>query len=166
MIKQIFFLALLLLCSLIGLCSCSNEVYISEQKYHVHIYGADFTKYTALGFQITPESYLGNYESIALLTFDYFPAVRQLTFKDSLHYYRPGTQEEFINGQTWFIENISIAAAIDSFYNMAKALGANAIVKFKMDPIRREDGPLDISGFQISGFAIRKIKNNAQVTAN
>ena len=164
--NQIFFSVLILICSLIGLCSCSNEIFIREDRHHIRMYGADFTKYTALGFQISPESYMGQYESIALLNYQFYPAVRQLTFKDSLHTFQTGYQEHYINGQTWFIENISVSDALDSLFIMAKSLGANAIVRFKIDPLPREDGPLDISGFEISGFAIRKLKNNSGFLTN
>jgi hypothetical protein len=145
------------------LMSCANETLISEHQHLVRTYGADFTKYTALGFQITPESYMGQYESIAMLNLDIYPQVIHRSFASPIALPPDRYEEHFIDNHTWLVEDLSLTDAIDSLYHLATKLGANSIVRFKIDVLPRKDGPLDIDGIQLSGFAIRKLKNNSRV---
>jgi hypothetical protein len=126
--------------------------------------GVDFRKYTNKGFLVTPEKYLGNYESIGLLTYELIPASS---------YRKTGRQinENHIAGSTsggpqfydiykWIDQDVDVQMALDSLVNICIDDGADALMNLKREFIFREHtgvkNPHTVIGVSISGFAIKR----------
>ena len=143
----------LILISSIYIYGCST---ITEMPHYIAINTIDFTKYTARGFQITPESYMGQYESIALFQAILYPRIFHANDTITYSYYDPKIPES----DFWTIEHIRVSELIDSVYRYTSKLGANAIVNFKADVVTRANGDILYGCYQISGFAIKKLVKN------
>ena len=120
---------------------------ITMDKFAVY-YTYDFTEYTQEGFLITPHSYSGKYESIALLTVEVFPSIRRKTTEDDpnnkLH-------SNYILGQ------ITTKEVIDSLYLHAKRMGADAIINFTTNrDVYYQNGASKVPGIGASGYAIKR----------
>ena len=115
-------------------------------------YGFDFTQFNKEGFLFTPESYNGEYESIGLLRTVVYPAVKH-----------PEKQVKTKTGriryveQGWEVESIEPTEALKEMYKKAVAMGANALVKFQIDNTSYLNGSLLVRGYEVSGFAIKRI---------
>ena len=105
--------------------------------------GYDFTKYTALGFLITPEKYNGEYESIGILTLTITPSARYVSLPYEL---QPG---ERMSGNV-VIETFNVADAIEKLYQEALEMGADAITRFELDPYPFIYAGVEIHGIQVS----------------
>ena len=127
----------------------------SEMSHDVSIAGLDFTKYTAKGFTFTPEAYTGQYESVGQFRVTVSPEIVKSLPSDDDNYKTVRAQ-----GDKWFVEKINLTEAIDSIYALAVKMGANAIVRFKIDLVPRSDGPLLYECYEASGFAIKILNKN------
>jgi hypothetical protein len=112
----------------------------------------DFTKYTAKGFLFTPESYNDQYESIGILKVTIEPEILKLKNKKEREYNQV-THE----GSEWLIESIKFNEAIDSIFTLASSMGANAITRFQLERVLRNDYGLLYNSYEVSGFAIKRI---------
>ena len=111
-------------------------------------YQYDFTDYTKKGFLITPESYTGQYESIALITVEIFPEVRKKTLEDDPQ------NKKFAN---YILGDISTKEVIDSLYTRAVKMGADAIINFNTNhDLHYTNASLRVSGISASGYAIKR----------
>jgi len=131
--------------------------------------GYDFTEYTKKGFLFTPEKYLGEYESIGLITLRITPTVRKtnapsytsdtLVYKSGMLLNR-GEDFEIVEtvGGRILVEVISSDKAIKLIYEKAVSMGADAIVNFNIEDIELHNGSLFYTGLRITGFAIKRIK--------
>ena len=61
-----------------------------------------------------------------------------------------------MNGSTWLVERVNLREAIDSIYVYALKMGADAIIRFKIDRIPQTDGSLLFYYYEASGFAIKR----------
>ncbi|MFH5832638.1 hypothetical protein [Halalkalibaculum sp. DA384] len=145
--RQLFFVIILSFMA----SSCAGPETVARDEV-VNVTGYDFSEYTDQGFLITPEQYLGEYQSIGLITLTQWPAVRKTTRRipdsDSNTGYR--TVEEF------YPEDINVEKAIDEIYKVANEMGADAIARFDVTSTSGMNGDLRVQGVEISGFAIKR----------
>lgn len=150
--KKIMILALIVLFA-----GCTTTLYNIQSK--SDFFGIDFTKYSQKGFLITPEKYIGEYESIGMIEYKLIPGARYVV---SGTYYDNFGEE--VDTHTWVVDQIKFSQAIDSIYVKAKSMGANAIMNFDFNIEYNEEfnnpmeynNPIIISGYRITGFAIKK----------
>lgn len=111
----------------------------------------DFTKYTQLGFFITPEKYNGEYESIGMVE---YTAVPESNLMES-HRYADGSVHKI-----WGHRPIYVSQGVDSLYSFSKSMGADAIINFTVDAVIRDHPtampPVTVVGYKVSGFAIKR----------
>ena len=134
------------------LASCIKQLHYipSESSY----FGIDFRKYTNQGFFITPEKYIGDYESVGLVEYVMVPeanyqSVNRIRFDGTI-----GKERK------WVQAKISLSQGIDSLYALAKRMGADAIMNFSTSTTARTypaiANPTTLTGYEIKGFAIRR----------
>ncbi|NGP76530.1 hypothetical protein G3570_07795 [Balneolaceae bacterium YR4-1] len=131
--------------------SCSGPQTVARDEV-INVTGYDFSEYTDQGFLITPEQYLGDYQSIGLITITQWPAVREQTRRvpDS------ETPKGYRIVEDYFAKDINVEKAIDEIYKVANEMGADAITRFDVTPTDRLNGTLRVQGVEISGFAIKR----------
>lgn len=112
----------------------------------INTYGFDFSEYTEEGFLITPEQYLGEYQSIGLIRVVMWPEVTS----------RSGSGDQYY----WQTGDLNVEKAIDEIYKKADSLGANAITRFEITSTSRRNGNIIVEGVEISGFAIKRLDIN------
>ena len=132
--------------------SCKVLNYIPKEE---SIYGLNFTKYSEQGFLITPEKYLGDYESIGIFNYTFVPSASIFIEKKVMS---SGILRE---RKIWLKENYSIYDGLDSLYNFSKSIGADAIINFQFNIVTRNytygyENPVTLEGFELSGFAIKR----------
>jgi len=152
--KSTFFLAIIFL-----MASCITELkIISPQSYLSQI---NFRKYTDAGFLITPEKYAGEYLSIGIVDYVKKPGAHYgiVSRKPDPRY--GGTDSQmYINEKQWTVHVVSLDEAIDELYNECVALGADALINFTVelteDNYNNISNPVQIVGYRITGFAIKR----------
>ena len=120
-------------------------------------FGIDFSKYSEMGFLITPEKYIGEYESIGMIEYKLIPGAKYSVTKKAYQ------QTPLKYG--WLIDEIEFSQAVDSIYFMAKSMGANTIMNFDFNIETNEKysnpmkymNPITIYGYRITGFAIKRL---------
>ncbi len=125
---------------------------IHELNKGITFTGFDFRPYTNKGFLFTPEKYSGKYKSIGFISVNVYPEVSQDKFSIF-------TTEKIYNttyGEHWFINKILSNEAVDSLYQHAKRMGADAVTRFHAETISKLDGTISIQGLMFSGFAIKR----------
>ena len=123
-----------------------NCAHFQGTSREINIFGYNFTKYTNAGFLITPLSYSNTYQSIGLITVQFYPAV---TKRDSI-----ATNKSTYS--FYSAEEIKPNIVLDTLYNIAVKMGANAIINFKSLPIEKTVSHFRIEGIQVEGFAIKR----------
>lgn len=142
----LFFLSIPILFSIL---SCSSVT--STQK-EVITYVYDFRKYTDEGFLFTTEKYLGDYESIGLISIEIIPELRR---KDG--YFAPGQTYAGSSSGFWNYIPIRPQEVLDSLYLKAKQMGADAVINLDVeyaDVI--VSGNISVPSTRASGFAIKR----------
>ena len=119
--------------------------------------GIDFSKYSQKGFLITPEKYLGNYESIGLIDLILMPGGNlKSNYIPSNSFQNDGMT--MLAGY-WDIEKINVQDALEAIYNRCVDMGANALVNFYIAEEKKEypllKPPVTLYGYRVSGFAIK-----------
>jgi hypothetical protein len=122
----------------------------------------DFRKYSDAGFLITPEKYIGEYKSIGIIDFVNMPGA---TYKLPINVDKNGKPivQEFGHapGKQWQIDEMNMNDALEKLYQQCIALGADAIINFKLEPNSVYHGgvsnPVTIEGVRITGFAIKRL---------
>ena len=136
----------------------------------------DLTKYTELGFLITPEeTYAGKYDSIGSLTIEKMPEAKKVEVgqvtrkkeKDDWMFERGARSGSQVTRKKWVIETImgkDIEATMDKLYQRAKESGADAMVNFRIEEVTRERivdfkemETIVLVGIRVSGFAIKRL---------
>lgn len=106
----------------------------------------DFTPYTAQGFLFTPEPYLGDYESVGLITVTVTAAGERKRL-------RPG-----IYDWEWDLTPLQSDSVLHYFHRRATELGADAMVRFSLAPSSTDIAGEPVPTLVASGFAIRRTK--------
>lgn len=131
------------------LLSCSTTTQTSKQ---VFTYVYDFRKYTDEGFLFTTEKYLGDYESIGLLSIEIIPELKK---KDG--YFAPGQTYSGGSSSFWNYIPIKTEEVLDSLYNKAKSMGADAVVNLDVEYFDViVSGNISVPETRASGFAIKR----------
>ena len=125
-------------------------------------YSIDFTKYSKLGFLITPEKYIGEYESIGIVRYEVYPGAtyQLISNKPNPKYGTNANEPMMITVRAWDIKKISMQEVIDGMYDQCRQMGADALinfdVKYESIPYSGISNPVTINGYTISGFAIKR----------
>lgn len=156
--KRVF---LLLICMSLIVSACSIKLK------HIRGYESkmvlDFTKYTEQGFLITPFKYLGDYESIGIITVKVMPEANFISKKIMKAKYPASSADEYDLEEWWEIEDINSEMVIDILYESAVEMGADAIVEFDIEVINQRYGygiaanPVTLYGYEMSGYAIKRL---------
>lgn len=133
-----------------------------EQK----LTGIDFSKYSSKGFLITPEKYLGDYESVGLISYEFLPSgnyavVGEGTIPNSSYNPFDPSSTYYLATKKWVFESINIEQVMDSVYSSCSRMGADALVNFQINSKSDVVGanainPANRFGYVISGFAIKR----------
>ena len=97
-------------------------------------HGIDFTDYSEKGFFITPEKYLGNYESVGLVNFSISSGAileKILVSKADEMAKKAGITDLY--HYKWNIEEINYKEILDFAYNISIEMGGDAIVNFEIN---------------------------------
>ena len=125
--------------------------------------GIDFTPFTKKGFLITPEKYLGTYESIGII--DYMArqgAIFQYVGKKSItsEYLE---SDRYVDSYEWVKDTLSLYNVMNDVFKICTEMGANALVNFKNEISSNSIGsladPVDLITYHITGYAIRRTDN-------
>lgn len=114
----------------------------------------DFTPYTQKGFLITPEQYLGDYESIGLIKVYVWPAVKK--YERGMNLADENWEKRGSGEEVWLIERIDMKTIIDEAYKKASAMGADGIVRFNVTSSVDWSSPLSMPYYEVGGFAIKR----------
>ncbi len=127
--------------------SCSQIKRIPELS---EMLAFDFTEFSAKGFMFTPEFYRGEYESVGLLDFTFFPEA-ELKLRKA---------KQSNSGSKWVYEPVSPQTILEFAYQKASKMGANALVNFTILPETKKDELTNFEreGFRVKGFAIKRKK--------
>lgn len=126
------------------------------------LYGIDFAPFTKKGFLITPEKYSGPYESIGMINFTAKPgAIYQKTSTKPNPYWIPeSSQPKVIEVYEWKVDSIAFEQVLNKVYKICVDMGADALVNFQneitLDPYSGIKNPVTITGYRITGFAIKR----------
>ena len=126
------------------------------------LYGIDFTQFTQKGFLITPEKYSGAYESIGMINFTAKPGAKYIKTSSRLNPdWTPGsTQPRVIEVFEWQVDSIAFKQVLSKVYDICVKMGADALVNFQneitLDPYTGIKNPVTITGYRITGFAIKR----------
>lgn len=135
------------------LAGCSSSGYEMEKT--VLFSGYDFSKYYQKGFLFTPEQYLGDYESIGLLEVEILPDVRRATDSYQGAGWKRVASSENMNIY-WDYSIVSTDEVLEAFYEKAKNMGADAVVRLKFDVKFYNNGEILYPSTSASGFAIKR----------
>lgn len=128
--------------------SCTGPKEQMQEVYHT---GVDFIKYTKNNFLITPEQYLGEYESIGLLNTIMYPEIRKVDYRTLIN--DPSYQRW---DEGWSIKKLDLNVALDSMYHQAVRMGADAISRFNISHVSKINGNKYVDGVELSGLAIKR----------
>ncbi|MBS3945280.1 MAG: hypothetical protein KGZ42_07275 [Melioribacter sp.] len=127
---------------IVVLTSCKNL----EAPKTVDIYLYDFTKYAEKGFLFTPETYNYEYESMGMIYVQIYPEIK----RKGEDKYMGDPEKNYVIGK------IDVSEAIEQLFQSAKKIGANAIIRFQINSISKQNSSLLIEGIEASGFAIKR----------
>jgi hypothetical protein len=135
--------------------------------------GFDFTRYTQKGFLFTPETYNGNYEAVGLLSAKLTPELKDTPPVGVLNK-SYGDYGMVVNGKMYYIlkmgpttcylKEFKTETVIQSLYEEAAKMGADAIINFKISYFPSIANGITISGVEVSGFAIKRKPLEANVS--
>ena len=130
-------------------------------------YGIDFTEYSEKGFLITPEKYMGDYESVGLLNFSISSgAVLEKVLVSEVDEMAKKAGLKNIYHYKWNIEKIDYKELLKFAYNISTEMGGDAIthfqIKYDVQHYTNADGypSVWIPEINVTGFVIkRKLPN-------
>jgi len=155
----------LIVCIAIAMASCASMKELKELPSidpSQSLFKIDFSPYTKNGFLITPEKYIGAYESIGLVDYQLMPGAVYVVVGKQKNPYYTGTDSQpmYIDKKMWKIDEINFKMAMDSLYNICTKMGADALVNFSLgypsDDYGMISNPVTIKGYSISGYAIKR----------
>lgn len=136
---------LLLVLLLVG-CQPTEESRRSHYDRETEFYGFDFTEYADQGFLITPYQYDGEYESVGILRVVIWPEMTRIAEKTM--------GDRVTEYSDWRAEEIQMDTAVDSLYDRAREMGADAIIDFQAERITEDINEGVRVGVEARGFAI------------
>jgi hypothetical protein len=121
----------------------------------------DFSPFTEKGFLFTPNKYNGDYKSIGIINFTYFPEAKLTELKIK----RNKRDDEGITKTFWDVESYDSNILLYEIYTSCVSLGADALTEFKIKNVQSKHGedstdPVTINGIEMYGFAIKRVTND------
>jgi hypothetical protein len=114
------------------------------------VYVYDFRKYTDEGFLFTTEKYLGDYESVGLISIEIIPEL-----KKTEGYFAPGQTYGGIS--LWNYIPVRTQEVLDSVYSKAKNMGADAVINLDVELYNVFlYSNTYVPAIRVSGFAIKR----------
>jgi hypothetical protein len=136
------------------LCSCGSPVLFSRIDRSVEIAAIDFTSFTSRGFLFTPLTFEGDYESVGLIAVTIYPdaTIEEVPV--------PGTTA--VRKKQWAVGDLDVQAALEQAYQECVEMGADALTQMVVQSVTKSyvgvtSPPLVLQGYQITGYAIRRI---------
>lgn len=132
-------------------CTTPDQVVRSSENFT----NIDFTSYAQKGFLISPYVYDGQYESIGVINFEYYP-------KSELKLIKPNPDDDVkinVSYKKWIPDLINFDDQLNKVYEECVSMGADAIVDFKVSSIEKtyDTKPvLTVNGILLTGFAIKR----------
>lgn len=126
---------------------------VLEMDGYSRVTTTDFTPYTKLGFLITPEKYLGDYESIGMIESTTFPSIKK---KPDTYNKEKWEEVTSLDGRKYIISRVDQEIALKSIYEASINMGADALMNFKMEAVLMPNGTLTLMAIKVSGFAIKR----------
>jgi len=152
------------ICFLIG-CATTGITFVPKTM-NIGIF--NFKKYSENNFLFTPHNYLGDYESIGLVSIIISPSAKITKIKSP---HKNGDGSPYYK-KVWNVDDMNVDEALDSLFYLANKLGANAIVDLQIKEITQSYNmnsifpQITIYGYKIDGFAIKRLgafKQNVEV---
>ena len=146
----------------ISLSSCATLTELKVIYPAEILYGIDFNSFTQKGFLITPEKYSGAYESIGMIDFTAKPGAQYKSTGRRINpYYTPDSSDpKSIEIYEWVVDSIAFEQVLTKVYKICVSMGADALVNFRneitLDPYSGIKNPVTITGYRITGFAIKR----------
>jgi hypothetical protein len=123
------------------------------------VHANDLREYTRQGFLFTPGSYSGDFESIGIIRLTTYPAANLVTVERERM-----DGSKFADFRRWQLETIDSDNMLKSIKLKCEEMGADALTHLKMETVFRplefsnSETPLNRSGVQVSGFAIKRLE--------
>ncbi len=151
--------------------SCTSARLVTEVASSQYLYAYDFTPYTEKGFLFTPYRYEGDYESVASISFLYYPKYVLYAVTDSTIGIGGSTSTPVVAGSKpafsayatykWETAEVTLEKALEGVYVKCVTLGADALTDFVLQEVAADYSPLltpplTRSGLKITGYAIRR----------
>jgi len=119
--------------------------------------GFDFSTYSKKGFLFTPDTYMGDYESIGIVSLTYTPSAK---LTERSEHYRGSVPE--VEKSEWVIDSVDPDRAVAEMYRICIEMGADALTQLDIEPYSTSHGelstkPVTITGLKINGFAIKRL---------
>lgn len=140
------------------LSSCSTTKKLVPRERIIHTFYFDFSQYAKEGFLISPNSYVGEFESCGVLELEVIPEKKvtkgKTVYSSSDNSY---TQEEYL-----IEEKITGEELLKLIVEKAKLKGGNAIVNFKMSSTSYDtyspeaQDILTTKFYSVEGFVIKR----------
>jgi len=125
---------------------------ISDIPSYTEVYTIDFSKYSNDNFLITPEGYEKEYSSIGMIDISLFPHARKLPYEQIT----PEIKSIYNVQGTWVTEKLNTEDIIEIVYNKTKEMGADAVIRFKIETITNKYIDFNHNGLRVTGFAIKR----------
>jgi len=143
--------------------SCSPR--INNIPGYTSISTIDFTKYSKIGFLITPYKYAGDYKSIGIIDIVVMP---NLNLRENSQKNKNKKQYFILNMQEisnfniqrlpyWHQDKVDFEKCLDALVSKAKGMDADAIVDFSIQSIEIPYPTVIHEGMRLSGFAIKRL---------
>lgn len=158
--RTLLFAAFILL--FMASCATSKLVELTTISDDQNFNAIDFTKYSAKGFLLTPEKYMGEYTSVGIVRYVMHPSATYKTIasKPNPAFEKDKNLSATIKTKVWDINDLSIPDVIDGIYLKCKLMGADALVNLEIKaddvPYTGVLNPVTIRGYVITGFAIKR----------
>jgi hypothetical protein len=149
----------ILILLVLTLSSCATTFTPSASVFEVT--GWDFREYANKGFLFTPHQYLGEYESMGIITINLIPGTLAIGQSAASYngYSRKTLQGSPVGGGTtinYWEEDIDVEKCIDAIYQTAVDMGADAVMDFHVKDFQTFKGGVELTGFRGEGFAIKR----------
>ena len=140
---------LLIIITALAFTACSTLTDIPSYTETIVI---DLTQYSNEGFLITPEPYLGEYSSVGMVDISLFPRAKKLSYDRITN----DIKEQYNVQGVWAVDKIETKDVVDIVYEKAKAMGADAVINFKISYIYKSYPEFTHNGLRVTGFAIKR----------
>lgn len=135
---------------------CATNKPVETDEYYFAT-GYDFTQYTEQGFLFTPEGFPGEYEAMGIIRINHQPQFMEIPDQQR-NQQVPGSRVyvEPDGISYWRVSEPDPDRMIQEAYDQATAMGADAIINFRIVGERITNGSLTVDSAVLHGFAIKR----------